>query len=160
MCVCVCVCVCVCGLVALYTILVRVISFFTAGYGIHIFTGFSTGSTPAGSLPNNGLVIASINTQGYRLRVFCRSDSMTEPVGELFGPNGMIVTTNEFFVIEHGLPGQISLVSSVTDETALTSNEHGVYTCRIPDSANIVRNINIGIYPPGFNGEPQGFIRR
>ena len=83
---------------------------------------------------------------------------MTEPVGELFGPNGMIVTTNEFFVIERAQPGEISLLNSVADENALTSNEQGVYACSIPDSANIVRNINIGIYLPGFNGEPQGFI--
>ena len=85
---------------------------------------------------------------------------MTEPVGEFIGPNGMIVTTNEFVVIEQEQPGEISILNSVADQTGLTSNEQGVYTCSIPDSANIVRNINIGIYLPGFNGEPQGFIQR
>ena len=85
---------------------------------------------------------------------------MNETVGELIGPNGMSVTTNEFFVIGRAQPGEISLVNSVANQTTLTSNEQGVYTCSIPDSANIVRNINIGIYLPGFNGEPQGFIQR
>ena len=134
--------------------------FFNIGYGIHIFTGFSTGNTAAGSLPNNGLVIVSTGIQVYRLRVFCRSDSMIEPVGEFIGTNGITVTTNEFFVVERAQPGEITLVNFVNNQTALTSNEQGVYTCRIPDSVNIVRNINIGIYPPGFNGEPQGFIQR
>ena len=128
-------------------------NFFT-GYGIHIFTGtFGASGPAAGSLPNNALVIATNTNNDNRLRVFCRSDSMTANVGEFIGLDGTAISNNSFFLIERSQPGEITLVNRHPDQSTITSNEQGVYTCRIPDSTNTMRDVNIGIYVTGYNSE-------
>ena len=126
--------------------------FYSTGYGIHVFGGTSTSSSPfaAGSLPNNGLVIAPSvgDSNGLFLRIICRSDSMMDNVGDIIGLEDTVIS-NGHFEIERSQPGEITMVTRV----ALPSNEHGVYTCRIPDSTNTMRNINIGIYISGFNSK-------
>ena len=125
--------------------------FYSTGYGIHIFRGTSTSSSTAaaGSLPNNGLVIApSTGDAGLFLRIFCRSDSMMDNVGNIIGLEDTVIS-NGHFEIERLQPGEITMIT----RGALPSNEQGVYTCRIPDSTATMRNINIGIYIAGFNGK-------
>ena len=39
------------------------------------------------------------------------------------------------------------------DHQPLPASEQGVYTCRIPLQSGEIRDINIGIYPIGFNSE-------
>ena len=129
--------------------------FYSTGYGIHIFQGTSTPSStaPARSLPNNGLVIATPtgDNLGRFFRIFCRSDSMMDNVGDIIGRDGTVISSGRF-VIERPQPGEITMVNSAT-EGPLPSNEQGVYTCRIPDSTDNIRNINIGIYIAGFNSK-------
>ena len=129
--------------------------FNSTGYGIHIFVGTSTPSSIdlAGSLPNNGLVIVypTGNSFGRFLRIFCRSDSMMDNVGDIIGLDGTVISSGRF-AIERAQPGEITMENSVT-QGPLPSNEQGVYTCRIPDSTDTMRNINIGIYIAGFNSK-------
>ena len=129
--------------------------FNSTGYGIHIFQGTSTPSATvaAGSLPNNGLVIATTtgDGEGRFLRIFCRSDSMMANVGDIIGLEDTVIS-NGRFVIDRPQPGEITMIKSAT-EGPLPSNEQGVYTCRIPDSTDTMRNINIGIYVAGFNSK-------
>ena len=114
-------------------------------------TGSATSTTAAGSLPNNGLVIAT-NSSDTILRFFCRSDSLVADVGEILGLDGNVINSNVLFAITHSRPGEIQALNGGT-QGALSSNEQGVYTCRIPDSTNAIRNINVGVYINGFNGE-------
>ena len=131
--------------------------FYSTGYGIHILRGTSTSSSTAaaGSLPNNGLVIAPSTgdtsvgaSNGLFLRIFCRSDSMMDNVGNITGLEDTVIS-NGHFEIARPQPGEITMIT----EGLLPSNEQGVYTCRIPDSTDTMRNINIGIYVSGFNSK-------
>ena len=114
-----------------------------AGAGIHVFRG-----TVFGSLPNNGLAIALLNDE-FRLRFFCRSDSMLDNVGLLIGLDGSTVTTGDVFDISHPQPGELT-VENKLPRNALTANDQGVYTCCIPLQSGEKRNINVGIYPSEF----------
>ena len=126
--------------------------FISTGYGIHIFWGTSTPSSidHAGSLPNNGLVIAypTGDRFGRFLRIFCRSDSMVDNVRDIIGLEDTVISSDHF-EIERPQPGEITMIT----RGLLPSNEQGVYTCRIPDSTDTMRNINIGVYVVGFNSK-------
>ena len=124
------------------------------GAGIHVFRGASTGDLQVpGSLPNNGIVI-SLNTAEDRIyfRFFCRSDSMMNNVGTLIGPDGTTVTTSDVFTIARPQPGELS-VQNKYPQNVLTASDQGVYTCRIPLQSGEMRDINVGIYPGGFNSK-------
>ena len=127
---------------------------FYAGAGIHVFRGASTGDLQVpGSLPNNGIII-SLNTteNGFYFRFFCRSDSMMSNVGMLIGPDGTTVTTGDVFTIAHPQPGELTVENKLS-QNVLTANDQGVYTCHIPFQSGETRNINVGIYPSGFNSK-------
>ena len=117
-----------------------------AGAGIHVFRGILTGS-----LPNNGLAI-SHSSSISRLCLFCRSDSILHNVGMLIGLNGTTVTSGDVFDISHPQPGELR-VENKPPRNALTANDQGVYTCRIPLQSGEERNINVGIYIIGFISE-------
>ena len=120
------------------------------GAGIHVFNGGPYEQST--SLPNNGLVV-SLDEQRryYRLRFFCRSDSMEENVGMLIGLDGRTaVTTNSYFNIDNPQPGELT-VHNTSLETPLPASEQGMYTCRIPLESGEQKDINIGVYPIGFN---------
>ena len=123
------------------------------GAGIHVFIG----RAPTGSQPNNGLVrsifFTSTNPETRRLRFFCRSDSTVRNLGELIGPGGTAITTNDVFEINTDRinGGELEVLNFVSNN--VTSNEQGVYTCRIPLQSGVIRDINIGIYPNAFNCE-------
>ena len=120
------------------------------GAGIHVFHGgpYKQGT----SLPNNGLVVSLSDGAKYRFRFFCRSDSMEENVGELIGLDGRTaVTTNSYFNIDNPQPGGLQVNNTVNHDIPLPASEQGVYTCRIPLESGEQREINIGLYPNGFN---------
>ena len=124
------------------------------GAGIHVLSGVS----PIGSQPNNGLVrpIVSTNPDARRLRFFCRTDSTVRNDGELIGPGGTAITTNDVFEINTGTNtangGELEVVNFVESDD-VTSSEQGVYTCRIPLQSGVMTENNIGIYPNAFNCE-------
>ena len=118
------------------------------GAGIHVFNGI-----PSGSFSNNNLVtLDSMNTV-FRLRLFCRSDSMMRNVGELIGVDESPIVNSSFFEISNPQPGELSVVNFVSNSTNLPAGEQGVYTCRIPLQSGEMKEINIGIYPSGYNSK-------
>ena len=114
-----------------------------AGSGIHVFQGW-----PKGSLPNNGLVIASNSSDDYHMRFFCRSNSMNTSAGLLIGLNEANVTVENPLSISHPQPGELQ--SIVFPNVTFEENHQGVYSCRIPLASGVISDINIGIYPTGF----------
>ena len=76
---------------------------------------------------------------------------MMDNVGDIIGLDGTAIGSGRF-VIERPQPGEITMVNSAT-EGPLPSDEQDVYTCRIPDSTDTIRNINIGVYIAGFNSK-------
>ena len=120
--------------------------------GVHVFSG-----TPH-SLPANGLVI-SVGS-GTRLRFFCRSDSMSANVGQLIGLDGTTaLTNNSFFEIVRSQPGELMVRNRVSSQNALTTSQQGVYTCHIPLQSGQRREINVGLYPNGFNSRLLVYIK-
>ena len=116
--------------------------------GMQLFRG-----APRGDLPNNGLAISENVGSGFRLRIFCRSDSMSENVGQFIGLSGNALTSNSFFAISHLQPGELTIENIVGSQSTLTAIQQGVYTCRIPLESGVIRELNVGIYPSGFNSE-------
>ena len=80
-----------------------------------------------------------------------------ENVGELIGLDGSVVNSNNFFDIINPQPGELEVINIAGTHVAFTSSEQGVYTCRIPLQSGEIREINIGIYPSGFNSEYEVF---
>ena len=109
--------------------------------------------SPRGDLPNNGLAIFDDVSGGLRFRLFCRSDSMSENVGQFIGLNGNTLTSNSVFSIANPQPGELTIQNTVGSQSALTSGDQGVYTCRIPLQSGVIKELNVGIYPSGFNSE-------
>ena len=121
-----------------------------AGVGIIVFTG----SGEIGAQPNNGLVISNNPGSGRRFRFFCRSNSLTIGVGELIGSNGSPVITSSFFGFQTPTNGGELIVENfVGSEDPLTADGQGVYMCRMPLEGGGEGEINIGVYPSGFNSE-------
>ena len=76
---------------------------------------------------------------------------MMDNIGILVGLNGTTITTNDTFGIVY-LIGQI-VVEKTPSQDILTARDQGVYTCRISLQSGEMRDINIGIYPSGFNSK-------
>ena len=126
------------------------ITFFFTGAGIHVFLG----APPAGSQPNNGLVISNDPTSGRRFRFTCRSDSLTLHVGVLIGLDANPVTSSDFIGFEDtDIRGELRVESVVGFEQVLPTDQQGIYTCRIPLQNETEIEINIGVYPSGFTSE-------
>ena len=74
-------------------------------------------------------------------------------VGELIGLGGTAITSSDVFEINTGrIAGELEVANFATP-SVLTSNEQGVYTCRIPLQSGVMKEIDIGIYPTVFNCE-------
>ena len=102
---------------------------------------------PNGPFPNNGIVIPECQMNEYRLRFFCRSDSMEENVGDLIGFNGSASNSTDFLDIVNAFrPGELRVQSEMKGCAPIPSSEQGVYTCRIPLKDGNITEINIGIY--------------
>ena len=126
----------------------EVIFIFT-GAGFHVFNGANTGSQP-----NNGLVVSANPESGFRIRFFCRSDSLMRYVGELIGLDGNTFSGNDYLAIETtGNGGELRIENTVGSQQPLPASEQGIYTCRIPLQSGVMVTINIGVYPIGYNCE-------
>ena len=78
---------------------------------------------------------------------------MSTNVGQFIGLNGNALTSNSFFAIARSQPGEITVQNIIGSQSTLTASQQGVYTCRIPFQSGEMREINIGVYPNGFNSE-------
>ena len=126
-----------------------VVIFIFTGAGFHVFNGASTGSQP-----NNGLAISNDAGSGFRIRFFCRSDSLTLNVGELIGPDGNTFSGNDYLAIDNRVNGgELRIENVVGSQQPLPASEQGIYTCRIPLQSGVNGTINIGVYPIRFNCE-------
>ena len=121
-----------------------------SGAGIFVFNG-----EPSGSAPNNGLVVSVDRGSGFNLRIFCRSDSLVENIGELIGLDGSTVASNNFLSVHHNITQAIELRIENTAgiQDPISDSARGVYTCRIPLRSGLLTEVNIGIYPSGFNSK-------
>ena len=72
---------------------------------------------------------------------------------QIIGLNGNSIETAGPFLIERLLPGEITIFNTPPSQPAVTASEQGVYTCRIQLQSGEIRDVNIGIYPTGFNSE-------
>ena len=91
---------------------------------------------------------------GQRFRFFCRSNSLTIGVGELIGSDGSPVITSSFFGFQTPTNGgELRVENTVGSEDSLPASEQGVYSCCIPFEGGGEGEINIGVYPSGFNSE-------
>ena len=123
-----------------------VVIFIFTGAGFHVFNGANTGSQP-----NNGLVVSANPGSGFRIRFFCRSNSLTGSVGELIGPDGNTFSGNDYFAINTpNNRGELRIENTVGSEEPLPASEQGIYTCQIPLQSGVMVIINIGVYPIGF----------
>ena len=77
---------------------------------------------------------------------------MMNNVGMLIGPDGTTVTSGDVFTIAHPRPGELRVVNPLS-QNILNADDQGVYTCRIPLQSGEMRDINVGIYPSGFNSK-------
>ena len=104
-------------------------------------------------MANNALVIAEMDSSGFLLRIFCRSDAIMDSSSrQIIGLNGNSIETAGPFLIERPAPGEITIFNT-PPSPAVTANDQGVYTCRIQLQSGEIRDINIGIYPTGFSSE-------
>ena len=128
--------------------------------GAGIYALVSDISVSSGPIANNGLIVS----RSDELRLECVSNSNMAGVGSITTSNGNILTadgttSNLTLTNPFGRPGVLRLRS--VDGTlqgrpsqSLSASDQGVYTCTIPDSNGDDISLNVGLYPPGFNGEP------
>ena len=111
-----------------------------AGAGLFAYSSMSR----RGPIDNNGLVIISETLN-------CMSNSSQSGVGAITAPNGTTLFPDIFLIVNpFNRPGAVRLR---TVSSPITSTEQGIYTCTIPDSNSQNISLNVGVYPPGFNGE-------
>ena len=100
---------------------------------------------------NNSLIKADSN---QHLEFTCMSGLKQGGIGHLIGRDGQDITYkygDPFYVSIGGTenPGWVQVSSSNT----LYASYQGVYTCRIPDEAGSLVDINVGLYCYEFNSE-------
>ena len=79
---------------------------------------------------------------------------MLPNVGQFIGLNGTTaLISNSFFAIARSQPGELTVENIVGSQSALTAGQQGVYTCRIPLQSGQMKELNVGVYPNGFNSK-------
>ena len=107
-------------------------------------------------IANNGLIIA-LSSGSDSLRFDCVSNSSQSGVGDIIGRDGTMLTNGAplaggstwMVVNPFSRPG----VLCVRATGVLTAGDQGIYTCTIPDDSGNTIDLNVGLYPHGFNGE-------
>ena len=128
--------------------------------GAGIYALESDSSVSSGPIANNGLIVS----ESGDLRLECVSNSSIGEVGSITTPDGTILTpdsTTSTLTLTNPFrrPGVLRLrsgdgTSQGRSSQPLPATAQGVYTCTIPDSNGNDISLNVGLYPPGFNGEP------
>ena len=123
-----------------------------------IYSGASLYKDRGGSGPinNNGLIISANDGLVFD----CVSNSSQSGVGTITAPDN-VDPSGHVVIYAFNRPGLVRLrtqTSLTTDLKNLTLlpfavSDQGIYTCTIPDSNGYNISLNVGLYPPGFNGE-------
>ena len=105
-------------------------------------------------MQNNSLILAT--STGRVEQVQCVSGSTTPNVGAWIAPNGMDITfkNDDVFDIVVGDasdPGYLSV--QLPNGVSLSETDWGVYTCIIPDEAENLQYLHLGIYPQDFTSK-------
>ena len=112
--------------------------------------------SPVHTLPNNSFLIASSSRD--RFKFSCRSNATMTNLGYFIGLRGNRFSGNQYFkvTISNNIQPSEVLVSNsdgADEQLPITARQQGVYSCRIPDDNGVEIDINIGVYPSGFNSE-------
>ena len=126
--------------------------------GAGIYAGVAATQYDGQPIANNGLIIA-LSSGSESLWFDCVSNSSQSGVGVITGRDGTTLThgaalagSGTWRVINpFSRPG----VLRVRARGVLTTGDQGIYTCTIPDDSGNNMDINVGLYPHGFSGEPQ-----
>ena len=112
--------------------------FYFLGAGIYV----SAGELP---LPNNSLIVAGVDNRISEFR--CLSGSSSSNVGQLISSTGEDITflDSDHFLVRKGGSYDPGLIH-VRRVAPLTSDEQGVYTCRIPDEGGATLDVNVALY--------------
>ena len=76
----------------------------------------------------------------------CVSNSGVGTITGLYG-----VSLSGYLTTPYNRPG-VRRFRTQNDSPFPASNQ-GIYTCTVPDSNGYIISLNVGLYPPGFNGE-------
>ena len=115
---------------------------------MHLFKG-----SPRGNLLNNSIAISDNPASGFRLHIFCRSDSMSGNIGQFIGVDETAVTINNVFAVAHQQPGEVKIENIVGSHNAINASQQGVYSCVMPLQSGEIKAVYVGIYPSGFNSK-------
>ena len=135
--------------------------------GVYVTTSYVPLSSS--SLPNNSIITTYTGSVGYhstyrRLAFYCCSNSTSGYAGSFITPNinplsfppgsydilyfGRI--SIERFSSSSSYAGCMYLyldkLGNSSSQNVLSFNEQGIYTCRMPDSAGRIIDLNVGIY--------------
>lgn len=107
-----------------------------------------------GPVQNNSIIRASISGRFNQLQ--CISGSTAANVGRWIAPNGEDITgilTDSFNVVtgDNTDPGFIFIELQLGH--SLENEDHGIYTCIIPDETGDIQYLYVGIYQQGFNSK-------
>ena len=119
-----------------------------SGAGIYVLSADQ--SVPTGALPNNSLVIARQNP--VQVRFLCRSSATSSDAGSLIGldENEVASDGDSPFIINTTQAGTVDVYTETVSQDVEST---GVFTCRILLEGGETVDINIGLYPNGFNSE-------
>ena len=79
----------------------------------------------------------------------CVSNSSRSGVASIIPPDGVSLSGRA--VNPFNRPGFLQFRTQTT--SPFTTSDQGIYTCTIPDSNDNYISLNVGLYPPWFNGE-------
>ena len=101
-------------------------------------------------LPNNAIISATLFH--YISGFTCYSGSIDGDVGQLIGLDGQDITHSKidhFTVVvgDANNPGTVKVTRS-----RISSENEGVYTCRIPDQSGEIIDVNVGLFQHNFSG--------
>ena len=124
--------------------------------GAGIFVEQGSDSVPINALPNNGIIVS--RSSGRSAFAFnCYSGSRTAGNERFIDVDEMDIVGSVFpiFVTSppSGAPG--SAIAVLGQLGSISPDNQGVYTCRMLDENGVRVDVNVGIYPPGFNSKDQ-----
>lgn len=120
---------------------------FSKGVGIYV-------TQEQKSLPNNGIIVAH-RISNFLSEFRCLSGSKQSSVGQLIGVNGSDISNDlndPFFIIKGGSfhPAMLHVQKSYR---RFTAEYNGIYTCRIPNEAEVIEEFNVGLYQHSYASE-------
>ena len=96
-------------------------------------------------IDKNGLIISSDDGLVFD----CVSNSSRSGIASITAPDGVSLSGRA--VYPYNRPGLVRFRTQ--NNSPFPATDQGIYSCNIPDSNGHSISLNVGLYPPGFNGE-------